>query len=107
MIRKMKKTISLLIVIGLTAVTNSAFSQTIRGGPTCAEWIKERSPRDTAWLVGYLSGIAVAKDSDFIRGIDNSSLYFWMDRYCESNPLHNVSLGGALLAKELIKQKGQ
>lgn len=61
---------------------------------------------DGAWLVGFLSGIAVAKNSDFIKGTDGESILLWMDNYCRSNPLKGISDGGGALFYELKKQKG-
>jgi hypothetical protein len=82
-----------------------------RQAPSCGEWIAHREKSDTlalgnaSWLLGYLSGLAVAGGKDYLSGTDNSSLYKWMDDYCRANPLRDVSIGGNALAAELAKKK--
>jgi len=83
-----------------------------RQAPSCGEWILHREKSDTlalgntSWLLGYLSGQAVSRGKDFLAGTDNGSIYKWMDNYCRTNPLRNVSNGGIALAAELTRKKG-
>jgi len=83
-----------------------------RQAPSCGEWVVNREKSTTlalgnsAWLLGYLSGIAVNSKTDFLAGNENSSLYKWMDNYCRANPLRNLSAGGNALAAELAAKKG-
>ena len=83
-----------------------------RQAPSCGEWIAHREKSDTlalgnaSWLLGYLSGLSISAGKDFLSGTDNASLYKWMDNYCRTNPLRDVSGGGSALAAELTKKKG-
>jgi hypothetical protein len=83
-----------------------------RQAPSCGEWIVHREKSDTlalgnaSWLLGYLSGMAIGSGKDYLSGTDNSSIYGWMDNYCRSNPLRDLSSGGNALAAELTRKKG-
>ena len=102
----------------LLASSTFAVSSALDGGvearqaPSCGEWISHREKSDplalgnTSWLLGYLSGQAVSRGTDFLSGTDNVSIYKWMDNYCRTNPLRDVSSGGNALAAELSGKKG-
>lgn len=78
-----------------------------RQPPSCGEWVVHRERSDTlalanaSWLLGYLSGSAVATGKNFLPRIDNSSIFKWMDKYCQGNPLRDLRSGGDALAAEL------
>lgn len=102
----------------LLASSTIAVSSTLDAGaaarqaPSCGEWISHREKSDplalgnTSWLLGYLSGQAVSRGTDFLSGTDNVSIYKWMDNYCRTNPLRDVGSGGIALAAELTRKKG-
>ncbi len=83
-----------------------------RQAPSCGEWVAHREKSDTlalgnaSWLLGFLSGSAVATGRNFLPGTDNVSIYKWMDNYCLTNPLRDLSSGGNALAAELARKKG-
>jgi len=83
-----------------------------RQAPSCGEWIAHREKShplalaDASWLLGYLSGLAIAGGRDTLSGTDNASIYQWMDAYCRKNPLRDVSSGGNALAAEPAGRKG-
>jgi hypothetical protein len=70
----------------------------------CGNWVKDR--KDNGWLtranqanlLGYLSGLAMARNKDFLRNTSNQSLFLWIDKYCQDNPLSNVYEGGLELS---------
>jgi hypothetical protein len=109
---------SLLVGCLLLASSLTAAASPLEGGvearqaPSCGEWISHREKSDTlalgntSWLLGYLSGLAVGRGKDFLSGTDNVSIYKWMDNYCRTNPLRDVSSGGVALSAELTKTKG-
>lgn len=85
------------------------------GARSCGDWLKYKPtgedkawPRMVAesWLVGYLSGIAVGVGKDALKGASASSLFVWMDNYCQANPLDDIDDGGNKLYFELAKRKG-
>ena len=61
---------------------------------------------NASWLLGYLSGMAVASGKAYLSGTDNSSIYKWMDNYCRKNPLRDLGSGGVELAAEFGGTKG-
>ena len=104
---------SLLLASSIIAVSSPLEAGVeARQAPSCGEWISHREKSDTlalvntSWLLGYLSGLAVSRGKDFLSGTDNVSIYKWMDNYCRTNPLRDVSGGGIALAAELTKTKG-
>ena len=90
------------------AVSSTQAVQT-RGSRSCGIWINSKGgPQEVAnetWFIGYLSGIAVASNKDFLHGTDNESLYLWLDNYCTRNPLKRIANGGNSLFLELAEQK--
>jgi hypothetical protein len=107
----LKKTCSLcLVIFGLMLTAMELGAQTIqlRGARSCGEWVKEKGIQATGnqtWLIGYLSGIAVATNKSFLRGTDNQSIFLWVDNYCQANPLMSLADAGEILYFELVKQK--
>lgn len=93
------------------AVPMCEAATTVRGAASCGDWVVERANHgvgtfgNEAWLVGYLSGIATVTNTNFLKGTDNPSLFLWMDNFCKSNPLSDVSDGGAKLYLELSERK--
>ncbi len=101
----------LLLASGMVAVSAELKAGgKARQPPSCGEWVVHREKSDTlalanaSWLLGYLSGSAVATGKNFLPGIDNSSIFKWMDKYCQGNPLRDLRGGGDALAAELIKK---
>jgi hypothetical protein len=46
--------------------------------------------------MGFVNGVALGADLNFwIEGgeITNDQVFFWMDRYCDNNPLKDVTDG--------------
>lgn len=112
----MKKTTA-AILLALTASSAQAYA--IRGTPSCGQWIEGRSnARGSAdgspeawsaltnqmWYLGYLSGVAVGSKSDFLRNLDNDSIFVYTDNYCSANPLKSLAEAGVALALEAGKR---
>ena len=102
----------LLLVSSTIAVCAPADGDSVaRQAPSCGEWIVHREKSDTlslgnaSWLLGYLSGMAVASGKAYLSGTDNSSIYKWMDSYCRKYPLRDLGSGGIELAAELSGKK--
>lgn len=107
----MTKINAVLLIVGLLVSTGaSAEDMTTKGVPSCGDWVKNRTEQgwrgvaDMNWFWGYLTGLAMVSDKNFLKGTDNASLLLWMDNYCKANPLENVAYGGASLAGELIQR---
>lgn len=116
-----KLSFALFIIVTLL-LAGEACAVTEVGDRTCSKWVrdreaaKQRNPSaeviweqmvDETWLMGYLSGLAVARHSDYMKKPDYDTLNAWVDDYCAKNPgvlLGTASLG---LAKELEKKMEQ
>ena len=105
-----KKSIA-LVAIALTTLSTQAPAVTVRGARSCGEWVEHRQEKTMstlateAWVVGFLSGIAIVRDKDFLKETDAPSIFLWMDKYCKANPLKRTNDGGIELYFELVKQK--
>ena len=100
---------SLALALSTNILATQATAVTLMGGNSCAEWAEDRrlddnvSKRSQAWLRGLLNGFAVAADKEFWDsgdGLTNDQVFFWMDRYCDENPLKRVSDGAVTLMNE-------
>ena len=105
----------ILVTMSNLLIQNSIAQQStfeIRGHTSCGTWIKERRAKSWAslasesWLVGYLSGIVVARHQDFLKGTDNESIFLWMDRFCNENLISDTSDGAQEIYLQLTKSKG-
>ena len=100
----MKKTFFLII---LQLLVSSAFAVTVMGNRSCGNWIEGRQTGGisdvaaSAWLVGYLSGLAVESNKDILASADGPSLFLWMDKYCRENALDRLEKAGYILSIEL------
>lgn len=106
----MKKTppLVLLCLFIIAAVFDSQAVET-RGAPSCGAWIKQKGTLQGSgskgWLVGFLTGVAVESDKDLLAGTESDSLFFWVDKYCQENPLNDLALAGWVLSVELRLKK--
>lgn len=104
------KRVLAVVFIAMSAL--SANAVIVRGGPSCSDWLMDRQTSNgngsynEFWLLGYLSGMAVASNTDVLRNTTNGSLMSWTDNYCRTNSLHNLEQAGGELFYELKRQKG-
>jgi hypothetical protein len=81
--------------------------------PSCGQWVQQRNPDGRTaevyrfWLLGYVSGLAVASGTDKLKSTDSASIELWMDNYCRANPLKYVDEGGTVLFNELGEKTKQ
>jgi len=99
----------------LTLMVGNAYSVIVMGARSCGDWIKNKPIGldknwarvvSEAWLVGYLSGMASSSGKDILRDMTASSIFVWMDNYCQANPLDDLDDGGSKLMAELVRRKG-
>ena len=104
------KLLKLILIVFTIGFSTSSNALDVVGTASCGDWVKDRADNGRnkvakeSWLVGYLSGIAIDSNKDFLKFNDTNSFYLWMDDYCKSNPLSNTSAGGKKLSMELIKR---
>lgn len=106
----MNKILGILAVcLMLSGVVNTANAVEVRGMCSCGTWIQEKKTNAShisqLWLLGFMSGLAVGLEKDIIKKTDNSSIFLWMDNYCQANPLKDIEDGGIALSAELMVQK--
>ena len=100
----------------LTATLN-AHAVTTMGDRSCGNWIKSKEDKQQSngtqwmleatnhtWLAGYLSGLSVAMNKDFLKTVDGDSIFLWVDNYCRENPLKTVADAAMNLMFELTKK---
>ena len=101
---------SLAVALGLMvsmAALPAAAVQVQTFGPglkSCGTWTADRTTArgsdtllrgataliDEAWLVGYLTGVAVWGSLDPMKGLDVNAVFVWMDNYCRAHPLVEI-----------------
>ena len=106
------KTQMLRSLVLFVSLIPCAHAQTMFGGADCGTWVKQGSTADKAWVIGYLSALNAAWVIDGKRPYDPlgslssaDQAFLWMDNYCRSKPLSQVSAGARQLFQELVKRK--
>ena len=98
------------IAIGFSSNGNAV---TVKGMKNCGVWLKSHAEQpapstnalaENAWLVGYLSGVAVARNIDFLKGVDDNTIQTWMHNYCASHPSDLIGYAADALSVELVKR---
>jgi hypothetical protein len=100
---------SLALALSTNLLATQAVALTLRGGSSCAEWAEDRRLDDNVsklsrvWLQGLLNGFVIGAEKEFWDsgdGLTNDQVNFWMDRYCDENPLKRVVNGAVTLMNE-------
>lgn len=79
------------------------------GGVSCGNWVTARIQNTTVasgysfWMLGFLSGRAVATNIDILKKPDYQSINLWVDNYCRANPLMTLVDAGDALFLELVR----
>ncbi len=76
---------------------------------SCGDWVKGRkedSWTQTAyifWIGGYITtyNLHIPDVYNILGSTDMESVFLWMDKYCQENPLSNLSIGMIVLTNEL------
>ena len=102
----MKRTMmsaSLTIALLTNVTATQAEAVEVVGFGTCAVWAEDRRTRIVYRefaLLGMLNGLAYASGKNFWANLEPDQVYFWMDRYCDNNPLSNTTDGAIKLMNE-------
>lgn len=73
---------------------------------SCASWLEARARNEqyqTAWLLGYLTGVSVGASVDILKGVRPEIIESWMDTYCKANPQKRMTDGTSDLIDVLLK----
>ena len=107
------KFLQLLLIVFAVGSSTPSYAVTVKGMRNCKAWAKSRAEQpdpsvgnivESAWLAGYLSGVAVARNVDFLKGVDDDIIKSWMDHYCSSHPLALMGDAADALSIELKKR---
>ncbi len=107
-----KRLVAAVAALGMALLAADAGAVATRGGVTCAQWLQDKKAdaweitADQFWLLGYLSGLAVGLNQDFLRSQSNDAIYSWIDNHCLANPTQGLGEAANALASELIKAGG-
>jgi hypothetical protein len=95
----------------VSAVQADAQNVTVRGSGTCKEYLDDErnsvddAVKDLTWLLGYLSGLAVATHVDVLGKADNAvAMLNWVNSYCQTHPTIYLSDAGDQYYKLRIDQ---
>ena len=100
---------SLVLALSTNILATQATAVTVKGVSTYAQWAEDRridgtmSIMSESWLLGLLSGFSFAAEKEFWGsggGLTNDQVFFWMDRYCDENPLKGQMNGAITLMNE-------
>lgn len=107
------KFLQLLLIVFAIGFSTASHAVTVKGMRNCKAWIRSRAEQpapsldtivESAWLAGYLSGVAVARNVDFLKGVDEEIIKSWMDHYCSSHPFGLMGDAADALSIELKKR---
>lgn len=102
-----------LPILTVLAIASSSFSFmpskadaiTTTGSYTCDVWSESRNKTNLrigadSYLFGLMNGLAVATKNDFWADLTPNQVLFWMDKYCDNNPLGSTLYGAYKLMEE-------
>ena len=106
-----------LVVLGLSTALAAADA---RGSRSCRKWVEERALAEgrkemnripvlisKGWFLGYVAGRASSAKRDLLAGIDDESLFLWLDNYCRDHAQEDLARAGLALEQELTAAKGK
>lgn len=100
LLRKMLTCGLLATALTLTSMQARAQDVTVRGSGTCQAFLDaERNSlpeavKQLTWLLGYVSGLAVATEVDILGNHDPDSMLTWVNLYCQRYPAKYLSNAG-------------
>jgi len=109
------KTLSLIVLVLSFAITTPVTAADkddhywTQGTIPCGQWVKGRKKEGVAhissifWIAGYITAYNLHKPDvyNILGSTDTESVYLWMDKYCQENPLNSLAVGMRVLTKEL------
>jgi hypothetical protein len=85
--------IAVIAFLAISLYANHGASDTIIGLGTssCGSWrearLSGRSFGYEQWIIGFVSGVAIALRGDLLTNNDAQGVWHWIDNYCVSHPL--------------------
>ena len=103
----MSASLTIALLTNFTATQAEAVVEVV-AFTTCADWAESRRstyPFREFALIGMLNGLAYTSDKNFWANLEPDQVHFWMDRYCDNNPLSNTTDGAIKLMNETTGTK--
>ena len=100
------KQIIFSLIVSATLASNAQAQIIIKNYYPCAEWHQDRKAGGAHkaiadhWLIGLLNGYVVLTEINLWADLKMNQVMFWMDRYCDNNPLENTYEGSIKLMEE-------
>ena len=103
------KKLFLIVILLCTNVVYSQDSVQQQNSVDCGLWLKSRKTNSAQYLetflTGTVNGMALGAWIEIWRGtsgvlVSPEQLYFWMDQWCQKNPLKNTAEGTVVFADE-------
>jgi len=113
------KTLSLIVLVLSFAITTPAMAKDSKGGyetqgvRSCGEWVKNRKEDSwpetvqRTWVAGYITAYNMQTPDVYsiLGSTDLESALLWMDKYCQENPLKDLTDGMQALIGELWQNR--
>jgi hypothetical protein len=102
-----RKTLSILLLAAFLAGSMPAWAVTSLtiSDASCMSWLEARARSEqyqTAWLLGYLTGVSVGANVNILKGVGPEVIESWMDNYCKTNPQKKMTDGTSDLIEVLL-----
>ena len=112
LMRRMLTSGLIAAALAVTAMQARAQDVTVRGSGTCQAYLDAERSNDVQgavkqlnWLLGYVSGLAVARHVDVLGNGDGAeSMLDWVDAYCQRYPAKYLSDAGNLFYTYRVEQ---
>ena len=108
--KKIIYTLLTIITFSCISINANAYVSIISENTTCGKWVENRLNNNAAdekiFLLGFLSGLAMGIQKDFLKYVDASAVFIWTDNYCKANPTDGLIRAGIMFKNEMIKKNG-
>ena len=91
--------------LSVTPLKTEAQTITVDINYSCASWAEIRNDGSPSyilefWLSGLMTGLSLGSGNDLWGSLNRKQVVFWMDRYCDNNPLAETTIGATTLMLE-------
>jgi hypothetical protein len=99
---------SIVMTALLMAVTSHAAEVSVQSAVNCAQWAQSRTSGRSAlyesFFLGLINGMSLGSGVEFWNAkpveVTREQAIFWLDKFCDKNPLSDMYLGAFSLLNE-------
>lgn len=111
--RNMRDVLIALLVSALTLPAMASDENgyySAKGARSCGDWVMARKENNSwdafsmkGWIAGYFTAFDMQTEGVYsiLGSTGDESVYLWMDKYCQENPLKNMGVAMEQLTSEL------